>query len=177
MIQRRSYLLVFVFIIAGLAGLMGCAQKQPDLSFKEMTNPDCYFVKEKTTAAPSELLKSYLDRDAAGDLTVVNGWFDSAVLCPGHEAGPAVSYVIKSSRILSVEVGVGSASARVEYEVIGFVDPGAQQSWHFKKKKETKTRTFKFAHTAYGWRFNNSHLADGEYLSVTQAKARVSDEK
>ena len=82
---------------------------------------------------------------------------------------------MKSSKITDLEVGKGDglATVQVEYEILGLVKRGAQETWHFRKREKKMQRGFKLVHTAYGWRIRDSRLVDGEFLSSEAAKARV----
>ena len=166
---------LWILIVLGVIAFPGCAQKQPNRSFREMTDPECQFNRVKLEDSPQKLIDEYLRREAGGEFTLTSRWFDSATLCPGHEDGPELSYVSRSSRVLKLVIGDrdGRAFARVQYDVAGLIEPGPHETWHFVARRRKKVRTFKLVHTAYGWRIRDSHLVDGEYLSIATAKSRV----
>lgn len=154
---------------------VGCAQKQPVLSPEEVREQECQFVRKNLPGDPDQLTKEYLKRDGAGEFTIVSGWFDHASLCPGHEGGPEVIYVLKKSHAAAARQKKGQATVHVIYQILGTLEPGESQSWHFHKKKKRQSRTFSFVHTAYGWRMRDVHLADGEFLSLETAVGRIPD--
>lgn len=169
----RFLLILFLLLFTG------CAHKQTNLVFREMTDSDCHFSRKNLTLDPEDVVKNYVKNDGEGKFTLTSAWFDSATLCPGHEEGPELSYVIRSSKIVKLDIGKGDgrASAQVEYEVLGLIEPAAEQRWRFVRKQKKKHRIFKLVHTAYGWRIRDSHLVDGEFLSIATAVSRVSSKQ
>lgn len=140
-----------------------------------MTEGDCHFNRKKLDLNPEDMIDTYVKLDGEGQFTLTNAWFDSATLCPGHEEGPELSYVVKRSKIVKLDTGKGDgrASVQVEYEVLGLIEPAPEQRWHYVQREKKKLRNFKLVHTAYGWRIRDSHLVDGEFLSILTAKSRV----
>ena len=154
--------------------VIGCAHKEPNLSPKEMTEKACRFSKASLDDTPDKVVQGYLKRDAAGEFTLVSGWFDSATLCPGREAAPEISYVIRRYHAGKPLVSMGKATIVVEYDVIGLLEPGIKASWNFVRRHKKMKRTFELVHTSYGWRIQTAHLVDGQYLSTKTAKKRQS---
>lgn len=163
-----------------LSLLTGCAHKpapEPVLKPEAISQRECMFQKIQINAEPEELVRDYLKRDADGEFTLASNWFESVNLCPGHEEAPEVHYVTKSMRIDKTEVNDGHATVHVSYSVIGEIEyDGANDSWHFIRGPKKEKRTYKLVHTEYGWRFRAVHLADGQFLSVDTAKARLTSE-
>ena len=54
--------------------LSGCAHKQPDLTFREMGESDCYFNRKKVDLSPRDLVNQYLARDAKGEFTLTSAF-------------------------------------------------------------------------------------------------------
>lgn len=113
----------------------------------------CDFVRMEAHQDPVALVEEFVARDANGEFTKANDWFNAAVDCPGHEPGPDHASMAKSHQVRILTRRPDSLVVEVIWQRVAYLGD-AEYSMAPGLEYDTLTAI----RTSFGWRIASPAL-------------------
>lgn len=145
----RAYGLLLLLLTVGCLG-----RATPDVASANMpADSTCEFVPVAAHPEPIRFIDEFVERDARGEFTRSSDWFNNAVDCPGHEAGPDQATMAKAHQVRVLTRVRDSVRAEVTWQRIGYVGSGGDAV-----APGVEVDTLTAVRTSYGWRITSPAL-------------------
>lgn len=140
---------------------------------QEDGDTDCDFIKKMDHPDARVLVEEFVRRDSQDELMGSDPWFNSAVLCPGHEPGYDSKHVIREYSIKAEGSGPKFSTYVISYDVLGDLDAsGFRESQRIEKRQAYATQT------EYGWRLSSppwTYVSANTILKTSDLKPQDRD--